>query len=290
MSHNNWVLGIEEEIRNAPYYKILWGIIFLLSGFVVFVLSKRPNIIGEIPEIINVILLILFFIALVKYVESPKNPEYLAYYLYKIGENLPDFENEKRFLKKNKHYLKNCDKQISYLRDEYFKNSEYFIGNIIEFFNNLDDLIIRLNYLYSFGNEDETIMTRLMGMSSEQYITEKEFVSKNFMDLANLIYKEHLILIPDHVNITHKILGEIDYIPKKQFEQSLSEYLKKIWNKQSYNKKCLVFSITFFVISLIILSQVLIHFEQEQSYSTAMLASAGLTAGVLARIDWFITR
>ena len=290
MSHNNWVLGIEEEIRNAPYYKILWGIIFLLSGFVVFVLSKRPNIIGEIPEIINVILLILFFIALVKYVESPKNPEYLAYYLYKIGENLPDFENEKRFLKKNKHYLKNCDKQISYLRDEYFKNSEYFIGNIIEFFNNLDDLIIRLNYLYSFGNEDETIMTRLMGMSSEQYITEKEFVSKNFMDLANLIYKEHLILTPDHVNITHKILGEIDYIPKKQFEQSLSEYLKKIWNKQSYNKKCLVFSITFFVISLIILSQVLIHFEQEQSYSTAMLASAGLTAGVLARIDWFITR
>lgn len=290
MSHNNWVLGIEEEIRNAPYYKILWGIVFLLSGFIVFVLGNRPDIIGEIPEIINVILLILFFIALVKYVESPKNPEYLAYYLYKIGENLPDFENEKRFLKKNKQYLKNCDKQISYLRDEYFKNSEYFIGNIIEFFNNLDDLIIRLNYLYSFGNEDETIMTRLMGMSSEQYITEKEFISKNFMNLANLIYKEHLILIPDHVNITHKILGEIDYIPKKQFEQSLSEYLKKIWNKQSYNKKCLVFSITFFVISLIILSQVLIHFEQEQSYSTAMLASAGLTAGVLARIDWFITR
>ena len=39
MSNDNWVLGIEDEIRNAPYYKILWGITFLLSGFFLFVLD-----------------------------------------------------------------------------------------------------------------------------------------------------------------------------------------------------------------------------------------------------------
>ena len=62
MSHNNWVLGMEDEIKNAPYYKLLWAFIFLSSGFVVFFLNKRPYILGEIPEIILIIsLLMLFF-------------------------------------------------------------------------------------------------------------------------------------------------------------------------------------------------------------------------------------
>ena len=291
MTHDNWILGIEDEIRNAPSYKLLWGIIFLLSGFVVFVLSKRPDILGEIPDIIIIISLFVFFIALIKLTESPKNPEYLAYYLYKIGEKLSDFENEKRYLKQNKQYIKKCNSQISSLRYEIIRHSEYFIGDIIKFIDDLEDLIMRLNHLYSIGNEDETIMTRLMGKSSDNSITEKEFISSNLMGLANLIYREHSILISDHVNIARKILDELDYIPKRQFKKkSLSEYTKEIWNKLPHNLKYLIFGTTIFTIIFVILSQILVHFGQEQPYSMAMGASAVLTAGVLTQINRFIAR
>jgi len=284
MSNDNWILGIEDEIRNAPYYKFFWGIVFLLSGFVVFVLSKRPDILGEIPEIIIIISLLVFLIALIKLIESPKNPEYLAYYLYKIGEKLSDFENEKRYLKKNKQYIKKCNSQISSLRNEITQHPEYFRGDIIKFLDDLDDLIMRLNHLYSIGNEDETIMTKLMDMSSDNYITENEFISSNLMGLANLIYREHSILIPDHVNIARKILDELDYIPKRQFKKSLSEYTKEIWNKLPHNLKYLIFGTTIFAIIFVILSQILVHFGQEQPYSIAMGASAVLTAGALTQI------
>lgn len=290
MLNDNWVLGIEDEIRNAPYYKILWGIICLLSGFVVFVLNKIPNIPWEIPETIFLISFFVFFIALMKLIESPKNPEYLAYYLYKIGEKFSDFENENRYLKKNKQYIKNCNTQISYLSNEKFRQSYYFIGDIIKFFDGLDDLIMRLNHLYTIGNEDKKIMTRIMGMSSDNFIEEKEFISSNLMELANLIYREHSILIPEHMNIASIILKELDYIPKRQFKKSLSKYLKEIWNKLHYNLKYLIFGITIFVIIFVISSQILEHFGQEQTYSTAMIASAALTAVALAQIDRFITR
>jgi len=293
MSGDNWVLGIEEEIRNAPYYRILWGFILLLCGLVFFFLVKRPDIFVEIrdiiPDIIIWISLTGFVIfAFIKFSKSLMYHEYLAYYLYKIGENFTDFENENRYLKKNKQYIINCNKQISYMSDENFDH--YFTGKIIEFFNDLEDLIMRLNHLYSIGNKDKTIMTKLMGMSSDDFITEKEFISRNLMELANLIYREHSILIPEHVNIARKILDELDYIPKRQFKKSFSKYTKEIWNKLPYNLKYLIFGTTIFGIIFVILSQILVHFGQEEPYSISMVASAALTTGVLTKFDWFITR
>ncbi len=70
MSHDNWVLGIEDEIKNAPFYKFLWAIVFLLSGFILIVLDKIPD----------------------------------------IPWGISDFENENRYLKKNKQYIKNCNR------------------------------------------------------------------------------------------------------------------------------------------------------------------------------------
>lgn len=289
MSNNNWVSGIEEEIKNAHNYKFVWLIVFLLSIFIL-ALSKRPYILGEIPDTIIIISLLMFFIALIGLVESPKNPEYLAYYLYKIGEKLSEFENERRHLEKNKKYIKKCNQQITYLNYEKIQRSEYFINDIIKFYSDLEDLIMRLNHLYNIGNEDKTIMTKLMGMSSDDYITEKEFISKNFIDLANLIYREHSFLTPEHITITHKLLAELDYIPKRQFEKSISKYAKEIWNKLDYKLKYLIFGTTVLITIFFIASLILVLFEQEQPYSTAMLVSAPLTAVVLTQIDRFIAR
>ena len=287
MSNDNWVLGIEEEIRNAPYYKILWGFILLLSVLFVIIIPYLPL---AISDTIIFILAIVFVFAFAKLISSPKNPEYLAYYLYKIGEKLSDFESENRYLKKNKKYVKNCNSQISSLHNEITQHPMYFMDGIIKFYDNLGDLIMRLNHLYSIGNKDETITTKLMGMSSDDFITEKEFISNNLMTLANLIYREHSILIPDHVDIANKILDEIDYIPKRQFKKSLTGYPKEIWNKLDYNLKYLIFGTMIFTLIFIILSQILVNFGQEQPYSTAMLASAALTGGALTQIDRFIKR
>lgn len=289
MSHNNWVLGIEDEIKNAYYYKLLWAFIFLSSGFVVFFLNKRPHILGEIPEIILNISLLIFLFSLVKLTISPKNPEYLAYYLYKVGDNFSDFETESRYLKKNKQYIKKCNRQITYLNYEKIQKSDYFISNIIEFLNDLEDLTMRLNHLYNIENEDKMIISRLMGMSSDDYITEKEFISKYIIELSNLIYREHSFLVPEHVIIARKLLDELDYIPKRQFEKSFSRYFKEIWNKLDYKFKYLFFGATILTAIFFIVSLILVLLEQEQPYSAAMFVSASLTAVVLSQIDRFIT-
>ena len=171
---------------------------------------------------------------------------------------------------------------------EKIQKSEYFISDIIEFFNDLEDLTMRLNHLYNIGNEDKTIMTRLMGMSSDDYITEKEFISKNIMELSNLIYREHSFLVPEHVIIARKLLDELDYIPKRQFEKSFSRYVKEIWNKLDYKFKYLFFGATILTAIFFIVSLILILLKQEQPYSAAMIVSASLTAVVLSQIDRFI--
>lgn len=293
MSNNNWVSGIEEEIKNAPKYRLLWGIILLLSGFFILFLEKRPDILGEISDIMIIISLFVFVFALIKISHTPKAPEYLAYYFYKIGDGFTVFGDENRYLEKNKQYIKNCNGQILYLRNEIFH--EHFVGDINKFYDDLEDLIMRLNHLYSVGNKDETMMVNVKGLlldspDSDGSITEREFISRNLMDLANLIYREHSILTHNHATILRRILDELDYIPKRQFKKSLSKYAEEIWNKLSYPSKCLIFLTTFSVIIFVIVSQILVYFNQEQPYAISMGADAVLTAAVLTKIEWFISR
>lgn len=291
---SNWVKGIEEELTKSFYKKIVWAIIFLLSIFVVYFSENISLILGLTGDnIIGLISFFLIFIALIGILASPKHPDYLAYNIYQIGNELPEFELDDNYLKRNQKYIKNCSQQISYIIGVVDGNlrARYFTDNIVNFLDKLYSIILRLNHLYSREDIDETLMTKLNGMSSEQFITEREFISSNLISLANLIHKESSGLTQDHVDIANKISEELKDISEKPFNKSLSEYIKEMWSKLHYNLKILIFLGIVFGTMFIVLSQILVYYGiGQQSYTTAMLVSGALTAAAFSKIDLFIAR
>ena len=161
---DNWVLGIEQEISKARYKRILWGLV-LLSSSIIFYFLYRTNIFGDSTGVLNFILIVSGVIAFFKFLESPNKPNYLANYLYQIGYELPDFENEENYLKRNKKYLKDCSEQIEYIRNNNFGQTEYFVGDILVFLDSLESIILHLNDIYSRIVTDEKVMAKLDGMS-----------------------------------------------------------------------------------------------------------------------------
>ncbi|MDD5473208.1 MAG: hypothetical protein PHU34_03560 [Candidatus Methanoperedens sp.] len=291
---SNWVKGIEQDLTNYFYKKIVWTIILLLSIFV-FYFSKNISLILGITgdNIIGFISLLLVFIALIGALDSPKHPDYLAYYLYQIGNELPEFELDDHYLKRNKKYIKNCSKQISNIlgAGEGDLRAKYFTDNIVAFLDKLYIIILRLNHLYSREDIDEMLMNKLNGMSSEPFITEREFISSNLISLANIIHKESSSLTQSHVDIANKISEELKDISEKPFTKSLSEYVKEKWSKLHYNLKILIFLGIVFGTIFIILSQILMYYGiGQQSFTTAMLVSGALTAAAFSKIDLFIAR
>lgn len=291
---SNWVKGIEEELTKSFYKKIVWAIIFLLSIFALY-FSKNVSLILGITDdsIIGLILILLAIIALGGALAYPKHPDYLAYYLYQIGNELPEFELDDNYLKRNQKYIKNCSKQISNIigEGEGDLRAKYFTDNIVAFLDKLDNIILRLNHLYSREDIDETLMTKLNGMSSEQFITEREFISSNLISLANLIHKESSGLTQAHVDIANKLSEELKDISEKPFNKSLSEYIKEIWSKLHYNLKILIFLGIVFGTIFIVLAQILVYYGiGQQSYTTAMAVSGVLTAAAFSKIDLFIAR
>lgn len=289
-----WVEEIDKEIANAPYKRFFWGIIVLVSALVFYFLA--PDVFGKnLTDLIKFILILIFVFALVKTLESQKNPDYLAYYIYKIGDEFPAFEVKTNYLNRNQNYIKNCSKQISYLINETFTQPNYFIDDILNFLNNLYKIILRLNHIYSQENINESLIAKLEGTSKETLlITEQEFISSKLKELANLIHKEHSNLTEAHVELASEILNELEEkdIPEKQIHKPLSEYPKEIWNKLPFKIKILIILVTIFVIIFIALSQILIKagVEQQQSYTTAMLVSGGLTGVAFTKIELFVAR
>ena len=222
-----WIEGIEQEIPKNVFKKRLWGFVIFVCCICLYVLFKYNAFIVSQPISLSVII-IVFFIAIAKIQEYPKIiPNYLAYYLYKIGDEFADFEDETNYLKRNQNYVSNCDKQITKLNEEL---SGDFVDNIVDFLDNLENINLRLNHLYSKENIDNALMTKIEGMSSQEFINKKDFISSSLKELANLIHKEHSVLTPTHVALTSKILDEIKDIPKKPIKNyiSISELLKEI--------------------------------------------------------------
>ena len=279
---NIWIEDIDQEIASAPNRRLLWLFVELILGVIFYLLFYRPDLLGKPSEEIVFVLLLAVVFVFGKIIESPRNSDYLAYYLYKIGDGFVDYEVGTNHLKKNRKYIQNCNKQISSQIDEL---SGEFIYNILDFFNNLENIILRLNYIYCKENKDDTLMIKLEGMSKE-----REFISSKLKELANLIHKENSSLTSTHVNLANEILDELKDIPEKPLKKALSKCPKKIWNRLPYGLKYVIFGATVFGILFLFSSQILELLGQENPYSTAMLASAPLTAVVLTQIDRFINR
>lgn len=283
---DNWVLAIEQDLNNHRHTKLIWCVVFLMN-IIVFYLSKEIPYFRGTAEYIEIIFLIVLFVAIAKVSESHKNPDYLAFYLYKIGYELPDFELEKRYLKGFQKYIKKCNKQILYLY-EASQQTEYFVDDVLGFLSTLWDIIMRLNYTYSKEANDETLMDKLCGTSSDIEITKHEFISLNLIELANLIHKEHSILTENHDRLAKIISNEMEDIPIKPFKKDIPGHFKKRWNILPYTSKVLLFSLTLFGIMFVFLSQILMFYGHEQPYSEAILKSVVITAAVFTQIGRFI--
>ena len=276
-----WIEDIDQEIASAPNRRLLWVFVELILGIIFYLLIYRPDLLGKPSEEIVFFLLLAVVFVFGKIIESPRNSDYLAYYLYKIGDGFVDYEVGTNQLKKNRKYIKNCSKQISSLFDGV---SGEFVYNILDFFNDLENIILRLNYIYCKENKDDKLMTKLEGT------TEREFISSKLKELANLIHKENSSLTSTHVNLANEILNELKDMPEKPLKKALSKYPKEIWNKLPYGLKYVIFGATVFGTLFLFSSLILELLGQENPYSTAMLASAPLTAVVLTQIDRFISR
>ncbi|MCZ7383440.1 MAG: hypothetical protein O8C63_01690 [Candidatus Methanoperedens sp.] len=291
---SNWIKEVEDELRTSFYKRILWAFILIISALALYFSNKISLTFGLSGNPIALISILLGFIAIVNIISSPKHPDYLAYYLYQTGSEILNFENKENYLKKNQNYIKNCREQLLYLigEGETDLRGKYFTRSIVDFLSKIYYIILRLNYIYIKENIDEKLMTKLDGMSSVQFINEREFISSNLIALANLIHRENSSLTQAHVDITNKISEELKDIPEEPFNKPFSEYVKeKIWNKLHYNLKIIIFLGTVFVTIFIILSQILIYSGSgQQSYTTAMLVSGGLTAAAFSKIDLFINR
>jgi len=287
-----WVEGIEQEIAKAPSNRILLALIAAGSVLLFYFLDKKPDILGAFQGLIMFVLFCVVFIAIVNIIESKKEPDYLAYYLYKIGEELDDFEIEDNYLTRNRNYIKNCRKQLLYLIGDGQTDlrPRYFIKNVTDFIDKIYNIITRLNFIYSRGYMNEVLMTKLEGMSSEPFTNEKDFLSSNLIALANLIHKDHSTLTHEHIDLTDKILNELKDLPEKPIQKSLLEYAKEIWNKLSYNSKYQICVILTFIIPFAGFSQLLIYFKQEEAYSYALVATVALATYVLPKIERFIAR
>ena len=163
-----------------------------------------------------------------------------------------------------------------------------FIDDILDFFKNLEDMNLRLNYIYTKKNIDE--VTKKLKLNERRsapldpFTPKCEDISSKLKELANIIHKNNLSLTQEHNDITNKILDELEDIPEKPFQKSLLDYTKENWNKFPHNLKYAICGITTFVIFFIIFSQLLIYFKQEQVYAYALVASIPSTIFILPRI------
>jgi len=290
---NNWVLSIEEEIAKAPIKKIAWGLVALLSIAGIFFVSRSLGIFGismgeSIGRSIATVLIVLFVISF-RQIQSPENLDYMAYYLYQIGYEILDFENKNRYLDRNRKYIQNCDEQLSNLMIK-FGGVEYFVGDISNFLKKFNDLILRLNKIYSKEEIKDAIIAKLDGESSDKFISEREFISSNLLELANLIHRENKILTSNHVNYLDKLLNELNDIPGKPIHKATSDIPKDIWIKLPYSVKILIFLGIVFAFSFYISSQIMIYYVVTDPYTPAMIVGGSLAAAAFSKIELFITR
>lgn len=272
----NWIKGTEDDLKNSFNKRILWAVILVLSVVIIRYSDTISLLIGGIvsSDSLSIVSLILLLISFVGVLNSPEHPNYLAYYLYQIGSELPYFEIEENYLKRNKNFVKNSSKQLSSLIGVGGNNlrEAYFTDDIIGFLDKLYDIILRLNCVYSSNEIDE------------QFMNERDFLSIKLINLANIIHKNHSNLTVSHIELADEISNSLKDIPPKSLEvhKILLEFCKEKWNEQQYIVKITVLLTSIFFISYYTISQV--------EPDNALVISTMITVGFLTKIELFIKR
>lgn len=271
----SWVSGIEQDISKHNSNKIIWVPILILSFLGLYFTDYLSDFLGMPSIIISLPSLGMFFIAVIGIFSSPKAPLCVAYYFYQIGYEIPTFEDENYYLKRNQKYIKDCSKQLKRSRNV----EGYFTGNISHFFESLSQIMSRLNYVYS--NESTT--------TNETFMNKRYGISSKLMELANLIYDDHENLTADHIKLTEEILDLLNNIPTKPFEsgKSFMESFRRKWSEQPHMLKFIELSLSIFVVAFVALYQLVINCwpGNEPESAVVIAGSIAITVAFMNKLN-----
>lgn len=264
---NIWLKGIKQDISDNKRKKNIWSLILVLSLLSLYFTKEISTFTGVSLDNIVLSIFIGFLLSLSSILVHPTHPNYLAYYFYQIGNELSGFENDHNYLKRNQKYIKYCAWQIKHLRG---LNAGYFSDNVIDLFDNLYQIVLHLNYIYTKGDMNNT------------YLSEENKIQSKFIELADVIHNNYSNLTPLHLKLTHEILNLIEGTPIKRFEyhKLFIENIKQKWADQHYVLRYLVVLLGAFVIFFYALLQLMMYYgiEKEIYVPSAVVGSIGIIA------------
>lgn len=274
-----WVTNIESDERIYKK-KRFWYLTFLLIEFIVFIwLAIYFNNVPSMRSYISLFFIITFmplFFAIIG-IQKPDRPNLLAANLYHIGAELEAFESTSpSYIERNLNYLKNCQKIIN---DLIIVNEEYFIEDYLKFLKNLENTILRLNYLYLRNSRPNNP------------------ISNDLKELAESIHDDYRNLKPVHTQYVNGILSNLQNVQPLALATPLINRLYNSFNAGwchiSYSYRA---TITLLVIGIIIFAAAAIFMiyalsmEKSQSYGYAIVGSMTLIAGLITQIDKIVPR
>jgi len=270
----SWVKGLKNKHKNDTVYKsILFPlfIAFLLLSTIPFITPDFIYI--DLVMNISLIGLLLTFVFFLIFKFRYLNIDCLAYFLYKVGSDLNNFTDSDYYFKTNKAFLKKAMKIIKQYKN--YKNN-VFSGNISQFFYKLEQICLRLNFLYSNECDHTT------------YAETKRNLSYDITKLGELINKEQSYLSPSHLETITKILQTSIDVPEKSFESQTAH----INISQPYFLKVIEFSVITFLLIFFSSIKFVEHFLKPGliSHDAIMLFSGAILASLLLKLEYIIKK
>ena len=270
---SDWVDGLKYEIEKHNRRRLYSFFVFILS-FLAYLNMDIINSYVEIPYIVKttleIILLFMFAFSIAYMVGDSNKPKYLAYYLYQIGSEISNFKTETYYLEKNKKYIKKSNKIVRGMQRSI---QGHFIDDIFNFYDKLNQIISRLNYLY---NSEK---------STDVFIANKSDISTNLLMLAEQIYQNDSTLTPNHIQFSNEIYNLLEDVPEKSLAQHklFVQYAEQKLATQPYLLKSIEFSLFAFVAIFFFLSNF-------STITDPIMVSVIITIGIFTKIELFIKK
>lgn len=274
----HWITDIESDERN---YKKKRNTTFIISLFIftVYVIVIKLEFFGSSSIAILSLIIVLILIVSLSKIQAPDRnlPNLLAANLYRIGTELESFDTTSpSYLKRNQQYLKNCQSILN----ELIVEKSYFIEDYLKFLNNIDNIILRLNYFYSKNSKPTN-----------------HSISSDLKALAETIHENNKILQPVQTAYVDGILSNLAAIEKQPLNISfINMWLKSFitgWYNSSYFYRAAITLLFIFIIAVIALSIIMIYvldMEKSESYGYAIIGTLTLIAGLITQIDKIVPK
>ncbi|MDO8726628.1 MAG: hypothetical protein Q7J35_11225 [Candidatus Methanoperedens sp.] len=273
-----WITDIESDEKD---YKKKRNDIFIFSLFIfiAYAIVVQLKFLNNLyVAILTVIILLILIVFLSKIQAQELNlPNLLAANLFNIGTELEAFDSTSpSYLKRNQQYLKNCQRILNDL----FVEDSYFIEDYKKFLNNIDNIILRINYFYSINSKPTN-----------------HSISSDLKALAETIHNDYKNLKPVHTAYVEGILSNLQAIEPKPLNISfINKWLKSFitgWYNISYSYRAASTLLFIGIITFSSLSIGMIYvlgMENQLSYSNSIMGAIAIIAGSITQIDKIVPK